>query len=159
MTERGMVTGIEGAVVTVSLRMMEGCASCVNSSCKTNRGGIKAYNEKGIAVSEGDTVEIVIAGRSQLDGALWVLGMPLAVFMIAYFAGRALFPGAGEGPAVALSVGGLALGMLAGMLIQKGRRLDSLPKVTRKVTFEELEPGCGARGGEEFTGEQEPGVG
>lgn len=120
---------------------MAGCESCVNSSCKTQRTGIKAYNRDDMHLAEGDTIEILIEGKEQLSGALWVLGMPLALFIVGYLAGRALFPDSGEGPAVGMSVASLALGMVAGIFVQKGRKLDSLPKVVRKIDISEFEHG------------------
>lgn len=141
MKERGMVTGIDGKVVSVSLKMMAGCESCVNSSCKTTRTGIKAYNGEGLPLAEGDSVEILIEGKAQLAGAIWVLGLPLALFVAGYLVGRQLFPDAGEGPAVAFSVGALVLGMVVGILVQKGKRLESLPRILRRIDMSEFEHG------------------
>ncbi len=143
MTEHGIVTAIDGKIVTVVLRMMEGCASCVNSACKTNRTGVKAYNRDSLGIAEGDTVEIKIEGKAQLSGALWVLGLPLAVFIAGYLLGRFLYPASGEGPAVLFSVAGLALGGVVGIFVQKGKKLDSLPRVVKRVDFSEFEPGSG----------------
>lgn len=98
MTEQGIVTAIDGKIISVVLRMMEGCASCVNSSCKTNRTGVKAYNREGLAIAEGDTIEIKIEGKAQLSGALWVLGLPMALFIVGYFVGRYFYPDSGKDP-------------------------------------------------------------
>lgn len=141
MTEHGIVQAIDGKTVTIVLKMMAGCQSCVNSSCKTNRTGVKAYNRDNIPIEEGDTVEIKIEGKAQLSGALWVLGLPLSLFLAGYLLGRLIYPGAGEGPAVILSIVGLVVGGIAGILVQKGKRLESLPSVTRRIDFSEFEPG------------------
>jgi positive regulator of sigma E activity len=143
VTEQGIVTAIDGKIVSVVLRMMEGCASCVNSSCKTNRTGVKAYNRDNLALAEGDTIEIKIEGKAQLSGALWVLGLPMLLFIAGYFIGRRFYPDSGEGPAVLFSVAALALGTVAGILVQKGKKLDSLPRVVKRVDFSEFEPGPG----------------
>lgn len=141
MTEHGIVQSIDGKVVTVVLRMMAGCQSCVNSSCKTNRTGVKAYNRDELPIAEGDSVEINIEGKAQLSGALWVLGLPLAIFASGYLLGRLIYPDSGEGPAVLFSVVGLVIGVVIGILVQKGKRLESLPRLTRRIDFAEFEPG------------------
>jgi positive regulator of sigma E activity len=133
MTERGTVTEIQGRLLSVQLELNEGCGACGNEGCKKARRAVKAYNRSDIPLSEGDCVDIDIEGKAQLVGALWVLGLPLALFVGGYLVGRAAFPGASEAPAALCGVGGLALGMAVGVLVQKGQRLESLPSVLRKV--------------------------
>jgi positive regulator of sigma E activity len=133
MIERGMVTAIQDKLVTVQLEMQEGCAACSNANCKSNRQEIKTYNRDGISLSDGESVEVAIEGKSQAIGAFWVLGMPLALFVGAYFVGRFLFPGANEGPAALCGLAGLVIGMVAGVLIQKGKRMETLPRIVRVV--------------------------
>lgn len=134
MTERGTVTEIRDRELTVQLEMTAGCGNCANDGCKVSRHALKAYNRDGLELAEGDLVEIEVEGRAQVTGALWVLGLPLALFAGGYFAGRALFPTAtGEGPAALSGLAGLVLGMVVGVWAQKGQRLDSLPRALRKV--------------------------
>ena len=133
MNERGMVTEIQGKLLTVQLEMNEGCGACANDGCKKTRRSIKAYNRDEVPLSEGDYAEIQVEGKAQLYGAFWVLGLPLLVFAGGYVAGRLLFPGESEVPAALCGLGGLALGMLVGVLVQKGQRLESLPRVLRKL--------------------------
>jgi len=136
MIERGMVKEIRDKLVTIQFEMQEGCAACNNSSCKSNRQSIQAYNRDNIALSEGETVEVQVEGKAQLIGAFWVLAFPLVLFLGAYFAGRELFPGANEAPAALCGLLGLVAGMVTGVLIQKRRRLESYPLVLRVVTTE-----------------------
>lgn len=131
MTELGTVTEIKDRLLSVQLEENEGCAACSNSSCKDKRQSIKAYNRDGLDIREGDRVEVEIQGRAQLSGAFWVLGMPLALLVGGYVAGRGLFPGADEGPAALCGIAGLAIGMAVGVLIQKGKRIETLPVATR----------------------------
>jgi positive regulator of sigma E activity len=131
MIERGMVKEIRDRLVTVQLEIQECCGACNNSSCKENRQSIQAFNGEDIVLSEGESVEVEIQGSAQASGAFWVLGMPLALLVGGYFAGRALFPHAGEGPAALFGLGALALGMVMGVLIQKGKKLETLPRVIR----------------------------
>lgn len=133
MIERGMVSEIQGKLLTVQLELNEGCGACGNEGCKKTRRSVKAYNKSELALAEGDCVEIDIQGKAQLVGALWVLGLPLALFAGGYVFGRLTFPGLSETPAALCGIGGLSLGMVVGVLVQKGQRLESLPAVLRKV--------------------------
>lgn len=144
MIERGMVKEIRDKLVTVQLELQEGCQACQNSTCKTNRQSIQAFNRDGIALSEGETVEVAVEGKAQLIGAFWVLAFPLLLFLGAYFGGRELFPGPNEAPAALCGLFGLVAGMVLGVLIQKRRRQESLPRILRVVNVE-----AGAEGGEE----------
>jgi len=119
--------------VTVQLELNEGCGACGNEGCKKAKRAVKAYNRNGLDLTEGDYVEIDIQGKAQLIGALWVLGLPLLMFAGGYVVGRELFPGESEAPAALCAIGGLALGMLVGVLVQKRQRLESLPAVIRKI--------------------------
>ncbi len=131
MIERGTVKEIKDRLVTVQLELQDGCSACDNSGCKDKRQSIQAYNRDGISLQEGEYVEVEIQGSAQLSGAFWVLGMPLALFIGGYFAGRYLFPSTGEGPAALCGLAGLVLGMVMGVLIQKGKRLETFPRVVR----------------------------
>jgi len=133
MNERGMVTEIQGRLLTVQLEMNEGCGACANDGCKKTRRAIKAYNRDGLPLAEGDYIEVQVEGKAQLVGAFWVLGMPLVLFIGGYLLGRSLFPGESEGPAALCGLAGLVVGMIVGMVVQKGQRLESLPRVLRKV--------------------------
>lgn len=133
MMELGTVTEIKDRLLSVQLEENEGCSACSNSSCKDKRQSIKAYNRDGFALRDGDRVEVEIQGRAQLAGAFWVLGMPLALLVGGYVAGRRFFPGADEGPAALCGIAALAIGMVIGVLIQKGKRVETLPVVTRVI--------------------------
>lgn len=129
----GTVKKIEGKLISVGIEMHEGCESCMNGACKTGRSALQAYNRKGLDVVEGDMVEIEVPGMEQARGAFWVLGLPLVALFAGYGVGVLLFPGRGEGPAVAGAGLFFALALAGGVLVQKGRKLDSLPVVLRKV--------------------------
>lgn len=127
------MTEIKDKLLTVQLEQTEGCSACSNSGCKEKRQSIQAWNGDSLQVHEGDMVEVEVQGSAQLSGAFWVLGMPLALLVGGYFAGRTFFPGTDEGPAALCGLAGLAIGMGVGVLIQKGRRLESLPRVLKVV--------------------------
>ncbi len=133
MREMGTVKKIEGKIVSVGIEMHDGCESCMNGACKTGRSALQAYNRNGLDVAEGDLVEIEVPGMEQAKGAFWVLGLPLVALFAGYGAGMLLFPGRGEGPAVAGAGICFALTLAAGVFVQKGRKMDSLPVVLRKV--------------------------
>lgn len=134
MKETGIVKKIEGKLVQVGIEMHDGCESCMNGQCKAGRSALQAYNRDRLELSEGDLVEIEIAGREQARGAFWVLGLPLAGLFAGYGAGRLLFPGSAEGPAVAAAGIGFLVLLGIGLLVQKGRAHESLPVVMRKLS-------------------------
>lgn len=133
MKELGTVKEVDGKVVIVGISMHEGCESCSNSMCKSSRSALKAYNASEFALSEGDEVEIEVKSGEQARGAFWVLGLPLGALFAGYGLGRLFFPGTEEGPSV-LSAGILfAIFLGIGLLVQRGRALDSLPVIVRKL--------------------------
>jgi len=132
MKESGVVKKIDGKLVSVGIAMHDGCESCMNNGCKTGRSALQAYNPKGLDIVEGDMVEIEVPGIEQAKGAFWVLGLPLVALFAGYGLGRLLFPTTTEGPAVAAAGIMFLLALAVGMLVQKGRKYESLPVVTRK---------------------------
>ncbi len=132
MKESGVVKKINGKLVSVGIEMHDGCESCMNNGCKTGRSALQAYNPKGLDIAEGDIVEIEIHGAEQARGAFWVLGLPLVALFAGYGLGRLFFPSASEGPAVAAAGLLFLLTLAIGVFVQKGRKFESLPVVTRK---------------------------
>ncbi len=132
MKEIATVKKINGKIVHVAIAMHDGCASCINNTCKAGRGDLQSYNAHDLDVLEGDEVEIEVAGKEQARGAFWILGLPLIALFAGYGLGRLFFPTTTETPAV-ISAGALfVLTLGVGALIQKGRKNDSLPVITRK---------------------------
>lgn len=132
MKELATVKKINGEIVHVAIAMHDGCASCINGKCKTGRSDIQVHNTRGFDIEEGDRVEIEIPGVEQAKSAFWVLGLPLAALFVGYGGGRLAFPSTSETPAV-ISAGALfALTLLAGIVVQKARKQDALPTITKK---------------------------
>lgn len=132
MKELGTVKKIEGKFVSVAIAMHDGCESCMNGSCKAGRSALKTYNSQGIDLMEGDEVEIEVRSAEQAKGAFWVLGLPLVALFAGYGLGSILFPSASEAPAVASAGALFAIALAVGFLVQKARKNDSLPVLTRK---------------------------
>ena len=132
MKETGTIKKINGKIVHIAIAMHDGCESCINNSCKNGRGDLQSYNAHGIDVAEGDLVEIEVPGAEQARGAFWVLGMPLVALFVGYGLGRLLFPTTTEAPAVASAGAFFLLALFVGVMVQKGRKLESLPVITRK---------------------------
>lgn len=132
MKETGTIKKIDGKIVHIAIAMHDGCESCMNSSCKNGRGDLQSYNARGIDVAEGDLVEIEVPGAEQAKGAFWVLGLPLVALFAGYGLGRLFFPTTTEGPAAASAGLAFLLTLFVGGMVQKGRKLESLPVITRK---------------------------
>ncbi|HWR10623.1 MAG TPA: SoxR reducing system RseC family protein [Rectinemataceae bacterium] len=132
MRETATVKKINGKLVNVAIAMHDGCASCVNNSCKNGRSDLQSYNAHGIDVIEGDEVEIEISGSEQAKGAFWILGLPLVALFAGYGLGRLFFPTTTEAPAVICAGVSFAVTLALGALLQKSRKYDSLPVIIRK---------------------------
>jgi positive regulator of sigma E activity len=132
MKEMATVKKINGKIVHVAIAMHDGCASCINNSCKNGRSDLQSYNAHDIDVIEGDEVEIEISGSEQAKGAFWILGLPLIALFAGYGLGRLFFPTTTEGPAVISAGLFFVLTLGAGALLQKSRKFDSLPVIIRK---------------------------
>ena len=133
MKELGVVKKIDGKFVSVAIAMHDGCESCMNGSCKAGRSALKTYNSQDIDVIEGDEVrdrsEERLSRPRELSGS-W--DCPWSPFLPVTGWDAILFPTASEAPAVASAGLLFAIALAAGFLVQKARKTDSLPILTRK---------------------------
>ena len=97
-------------------------------------------NPSGLAMTEGDTVEIFLPpGRTVLSSAITFL-LPLFLFPVGYTLAGHIVPGAGEGISFLVGFGALLTGLPLGALIRRivGRGiaggLSAVPEVTRVLT-------------------------
>jgi positive regulator of sigma E activity len=104
----------------------------MNTTCKSGRSDLQAYNPQGFDLAEGDEVEIEIPGIEQAKSAFWILGLPVLALFAGYGLGCVFFGAVSEGPAIASGGALFALTLAAGLLVQKRRKTDSLPRITRK---------------------------
>lgn len=133
MKEVATVKEIKGDMVTVSIRMQEGCSACLsNGSCKIRKSSLLVYNRNKLDVQEGEEVVIEVPGTEQAKSAFWVLGLPLIMLFVGYGAGTLLFHASSEGPAVASAGVGFLLALLIGMLVQRRNKLESFPYILAK---------------------------
>jgi len=130
--ERGTVVKVDGRVVQVKIEQQAGCASCAaNGSCGAAGTVVSALDRNGLAPSPGESVGVEVSAANQARGALTMLGLPLALFALAYAAGANFLPGSGEGVHALLGLGGLAAGLAAGALIERGRKEAAMPRLVR----------------------------
>lgn len=102
----------------------------------------RVANPDGLAIAEGDTVEIFLPpGRTVLSAAVTFL-LPLALFPVGYSLAAALFPeaaaaadDAGEGLAFLVGFGFLLAGIPLGSLIRRfAGGLAGTPRITKVLT-------------------------
>ena len=135
MRELGVVKKVDGRLVTISVQLQEGCASCaMNGACHSHNNALLAYNKEDINVAEGDDVEIEIRSSEQAKGAFWVLGLPLAALFVGYGLGKLLIHSQGEGAAVGSAGVLFVLSLAFGAFVQKRKKYDSFPFITKKFS-------------------------
>lgn len=133
MKETATVTKIEGDMVTIAVKMQEGCGVCANNgTCKIRMSNLIAYNKNHIPIKEGENVIVEVPASEQAKSAFWVLGFPLIMLFVGYGVGALIFRASTEGPAVACAGAGFALAFLVGMMVQRRNRLESFPYILAK---------------------------
>lgn len=130
MRERGIATKIDGRNVTVRIVVSEGCASCHSKDgCASEGREILALAPEGLPLAIGDLVDVFVPESAMAAGLLWLVAIPVALFLAAYLGlGSA---GAGEGLQALGGISGFAAGLLAAVLVARktsmGRRPEILP--------------------------------
>ncbi len=134
MIERGIVTKREGSALTVRLEMSDHCEGCAaGQACSSGKNEIDVWDRNGVDPAVGDSVEVLVTTRQQLEGAVLLVLVPVVLFFAGYGAGHLLFLGLGEGPAIAGGVIGILAGLLVATLVDRGRKREAMPYVLRKV--------------------------
>jgi len=133
--ERGIVTKVDGAAVTVRISGGEGCASCTSGhDCSIVGKELVGDAPAGVSFAAGDEVELVVPDSASAAGALWLLAVPLGLFFAGYAAGAALWPGRGEGPRALLGLVAMALGLLFAAVVARRGRMSRRPTVVPLVS-------------------------
>jgi len=129
MRESGTVRKIDGRVITITMDPSEGCAACMNGTCKSSRSALFAHNPDKIPLAEGDRVEVEIPGKEQAKSAFWALGLPLIMLFVGYGVGQLFFPQSGEGIKIIISALFFGIFLVVGLLVQRRRNDLSFPTI------------------------------
>ena len=85
MRERGIATKIDGRNVTVRIVVSEGCASCHSKDgCASEGREILALAPEGLPLAIGDLVDVFVPESAMAAGLLWLVAIPVALFLAAY---------------------------------------------------------------------------
>jgi len=108
----------------------EGCASCQSKDgCASEGREIVAIAPEGMPLAVGDIVDIFVPESAMAAGLLWLVVIPVALFLAGYLGMGAT--GAGEGLQALGGIAGFALGLLAAVFVARksamGRRPEILP--------------------------------
>lgn len=134
MSEKGIVSCIENGVATISFNMGEACFGCeAQGDCAVRDRSIKARVIPGLEVKIGDFVLIHIKKSIKLMGVLWLLVLPLSLFVAGYWILRA--NGQAESVAGLAGIGGFGLGLLLAALM--GKKSAGLPEISQILPPEE----------------------
>lgn len=132
MRESGTIKKIDDKTIAISMDMSEGCASCMNGTCKSSRNALLAHNPDRIELAEGDRVEVEIPGKEQAKSAFWALGLPMIMLFVGYGTGQLLFPQSGEGLKILVSALFFGIFLVVGFFVQKRRNDRSFPVIIGK---------------------------
>lgn len=127
MMETGIVRKIERDIVTVECAATPACEGC--TICASSEGGrtLEAINRSGEALREGDRVEVRVMASATVQASFLVLILPLALFVLGYFAMQKASPASSEALRVVAGLAGLGAGVGLNFLF-RGRHRD-LPEV------------------------------
>lgn len=143
MKERGIATRIENRNVSVRIVVSEGCASCHSrDGCASEGREILAELPEGMALAVGDVVDISVPDSAMAAGLLWLVVIPVSLFLAGYVGVGSL--GAGEGLQALGGIGGFAFGLLVAVFVARhspmGRRPVILP--SRPMEPEDCQDCC-----------------
>ena len=129
MTEKGLVTKVQGTSVTIRCDGAE-CASCASCSGEQHKRTISARNSMGLDVSVGDVVEVHVSAYKALRAAFLVLILPLILFLACYALGGWI--GIESEPVRALcGVAGIGLGFLVNLALRHIGGDSDTPEISR----------------------------
>lgn len=131
MRERGIATKVAGAAVTVRIEMSEGCSSCNSKDgCASAGRELSAEMAPGVSITAGDAVYVDLPDSVRAAGAIWLLAVPLGLFVAGYAGAGALFPGRGEGIQALAALTGLAVGLLFAATVARRGAMSRRPTAT-----------------------------
>lgn len=129
MVETGIVSSVDGKIVTMGCGPNEGCESCSSSFCSTDKRVFEAINSKDLKIGEGDTVDVYLAPGKTIAAGFLVLIVPLILFATGYLLTGRLSPESSEGIKALFGLIGLAVGFLTSFLYSSKRKEKSMPEI------------------------------
>ncbi|MDX9957842.1 MAG: SoxR reducing system RseC family protein [Spirochaetia bacterium] len=128
MKERGIATKIEGTNVSVRIVVSEGCASCQSKDgCASEGRVILAKAPDGMPLAVGDLVDIFVPESAMAAGLLWLVVIPVGLFLAGYLAMGST--GAGEGLQALGGISGFGLGLLAAVFVARKSSMGARPEI------------------------------
>ena len=134
MIERGIVTKCDGQNITVRLQMSENCRACASGlACSSGKNEVDIWDRNKINPEIGDTVDIQITTRQQIESILLLIVLPFGLFALGYFIHQLIFPATNQTAGIFGGIFGIILGIILGSLIDRRRKQESMPYILRKV--------------------------
>lgn len=140
MTEKALITKIEGNVAYLKCNTGSGCKSCAGGMfCNVKNKEIQAHIIKDVEVQVNDWVEVYIPPAKAVGAGFMVLILPLIIMMLSYAAIDTLLPDLAEMFKVLVSFTGLGLGFGINILIKRFKKPE-LPLVTKLLKRKPSDP-------------------
>ncbi len=111
------------------------CKSCsAGALCSTKGKTFIAKDTTDGEIKTGDMVELFLPPAKTLFAGFITLMVPLILFPIGYYIGKALFAGSGEIVHIFTGIAGIALGFVISRIFSKTKGAQYKPSITRILT-------------------------
>ncbi len=133
MTVQATVEQVKGKEVIVKYCQNADCGTCTacTHGFKQKEIVVKAANSGGLALTEGDTVEIFLSPWKAIKAGFLVLIFPLLMFFPPYVLASTTLAIQNETVRILFGIGGIALGFVINLILKKTSNRSDLPEIRR----------------------------
>ena len=128
MTEKAKILKVENDIAIVECHPSSDCEGCGRCGRQPKQIKVEATNSKGLALHEGDMVQIFMSPSRAIAAAFIVLIVPLLMFVLFFSLSGQLLDISEELPRVGLGLVGVAAGFLLGLPLKN--RYEGMPEIT-----------------------------
>lgn len=133
MYERGIVTSVEGDIVTIKCGKPGQCKACSSSFCNIKTREFRALNSSFLELKNGDEVEVYISPARTIAYSFMVLIFPLIMFIAGYYLANVFFGISSEGLRALAGLSGMAAGFILSFIFNYTQKNRNLPVVAEKL--------------------------
>ena len=133
MTVQATVEQVKGKEVTVKYCQNADCGTCTacTHGFKQKEIVVKASNAEGLALTEGDTVELFLSPWKAIKAGFLVLIFPLLMFFPPYVIASTTLGIQSETVRILFRIGGITLGFVINLILKKTNKRSDLPEIRR----------------------------
>jgi positive regulator of sigma E activity len=124
--EYGTVTRVDGSIACIEFKRNQGCSSCGLCMCGQDDSTMVLKAHARPDTQPGDRVQIEVDRHARAHAQLWLLAVPMAVFLLTAMLTKVAFK-LNDLISFVLSIAGLALAFLLAWLMDKKTGWSSQP--------------------------------